>query len=77
MVADKLSGFDRKIEELFMKYLTRISFKWFEVGVLLGVPIHILQNVENIEQNRRIVEAIKVSPHKNVKVYVLAVIANC
>ena len=43
-------------------YLMKVAFKWFEIGVILGVPIHILEGYVNFEpKNRRIIEVIKVS----------------
>ena len=60
-LTDRYKGFDKKYD-LLLSYLTKVAFKWFEIGVMLGVPIHILEGLEDFEPSRRrIIEIIKVS----------------
>ena len=48
-----------KVHRKFYHHLQQVEFKWFEIGVLLGVPVHVLKIIEQHQQ--RIVEVIKVS----------------
>ena len=63
VAADLVDGINRKMESLYRDHLHKVGFRWFEIGVLLGVPIFILKdNIENLEHSKKkIIEVIKVN----------------
>ncbi len=61
VLSGKVEGIGNKVEKLCKGYLVEVGHKWFEIGVLLGIPISMLmQEIEDLEAHLRIQEVVQV-----------------